>query len=98
LGCKKIDQRDAMVRLIRGVAGVVRIDPKRSAPGRGAWVHPRRGCLQAVKAGGLSRTFRRETRIEIDLVEGLQRLGIAVDDVGSTGTSVGNATGGSGTR
>nr|WP_281507905.1 YlxR family protein [Brachybacterium sp. Marseille-Q7125] len=37
----------------------VRLDPTRSAPGRGAWLHPDAACLDlALRRGGLARSYR----------------------------------------
>ena len=40
-------------------AGAAVVDRERRLPGRGAWVHPRRECLEAaLRSDALSRAFR----------------------------------------
>jgi uncharacterized protein len=39
--------------------GAVVLDRERRLPGRGAWLHPRRDCLQAARRG---RAFQRTLR------------------------------------
>lgn len=64
VGCRQVAVREQLVRLVRepapdGAAPRVRVDPHRSAPGRGAWLHPDASCLDlALRRGGLPRSFR----------------------------------------
>ncbi|MDO5662596.1 MAG: YlxR family protein [Brachybacterium sp.] len=64
VGCREKAPRDQLVRLVRdgspaGGAPEVRVDPQRSAPGRGAWLHDDARCLDlALRRGGLARSFR----------------------------------------
>ena len=58
LGCRR---RDAQARLLRVVAAgtTVAVDPRRRAPGRGAYVHPDPACVAlAVKKRAFGRTLR----------------------------------------
>ncbi|QQC60423.1 YlxR family protein [Rothia kristinae] len=65
IGCRRIEDRTALVRVVlshpadAAVPQVV-ADPTRSAPGRGAWLHPRRECLErAERTRSFARAFRR---------------------------------------
>lgn len=64
VGCRQTAEREQLVRVVRepgpvGGAPVVRADPTRSAPGRGAWLHPDASCLDlALRRGGFARAFR----------------------------------------
>ncbi|AXK44586.1 YlxR family protein [Brachybacterium saurashtrense] len=64
VGCRQAAPRAQLVRLVRepapdGSAPRVRVDPTRSAPGRGAWLHPDASCLDlALRRGGVARSFR----------------------------------------
>lgn len=64
VGCRQRADDDQLLRLVResappDAAPRVRPDPSRSAPGRGAWIHPDAACLDlALKRGGLARSFR----------------------------------------
>ena len=57
VGCRELAEKTNLVRLV--VAGdCVSVDRTGSAPGRGAYVHPDRTCLEAAIArGGLSRAL-----------------------------------------
>lgn len=58
LGCRR---RDDQARLLRVVADgtTVLVDPRRRAPGRGAYVHPEAACIAlAVKKRAFGRTLR----------------------------------------
>lgn len=59
-GCR---QRADKAELVRIVArdGVGTVDPTRTAPGRGVYLHPRSACLdQAVKRRSMGRLLRTE--------------------------------------
>ena len=48
-----------MVRLARGASGILRIDVKRSMPGRGAYLHRADPCLSRfAKRRGIIRSLR----------------------------------------
>lgn len=58
VGCKGRGEKAALVRLV-AAGGGVRVDPTGSAPGRGAYVHPDRACVEAaIGRGALSRALR----------------------------------------
>ena len=58
VGCRERGDKHGLVRLV--VAGErVRVDRTGSAPGRGAYVHPDRTCVEAAIArGALARALR----------------------------------------
>ena len=59
VGCRAVVAQDELTRFVL-VHGILTPDPARSHPGRGAWLHPNRGCLDlAVKRGGFARSLRR---------------------------------------
>ena len=63
IGCRQTGERAELVRLVRDGAGRVKVDMTKQLPGRGAWVHARRGCVEGVvKSNGLSRSFRGKTQ------------------------------------
>jgi len=54
-----VQPKSALVRLVRGADGRVRIDEAGTAPGRGAYVCPGRGCIEAAtKRGRLAHALR----------------------------------------
>jgi predicted RNA-binding protein YlxR (DUF448 family) len=64
-----------MVRVVV-VSGRAVLDERRRAPGRGAWVHRARPCLDGAVKGGLARSFRRKVDprgIESSLATGLEK-------------------------
>lgn len=59
VACRQPDGRDALIRLVRGPDGHLVVDYRARLPGRGAWVHPRRECVEhAGRRGVLSRALR----------------------------------------
>lgn len=67
-GCRQHDRREAFVRLaVAPVAPFVVPDLGRKLGGRGISVHPRRACVvSAVQRGGISRSLKREVRVDLD--------------------------------
>ena len=70
IGCRETAPRDQLMRLVRepapdGTAPLIRLDPRKVAPGRGAWLHPDASCLDlALRRGGLARSFRGAVRTD----------------------------------
>jgi predicted RNA-binding protein YlxR (DUF448 family) len=67
VGCREVAPRGRLVRVVRESdssnssdrAPRLKFDPNGSAPGRGAWIHPWRACLDlALARGGFARSFR----------------------------------------
>jgi predicted RNA-binding protein YlxR (DUF448 family) len=65
-GCGRADGADAMVRLVRGPNGEVAVDAAGSAFGRGAHVHPQKGCIAKACKGGLARVFKASVSADAD--------------------------------
>ena len=62
VGCQRTDEQEKMVRVVADEAGRIKIDGSRRQPGRGAYLHQDRECVeQTVKRGSFSRAFRRRT-------------------------------------
>jgi len=58
VGCRRLTDRGDLLRLVRSPSGA-RVDAGGSAPGRGAYVHPRTACVrEAVRRGALARALR----------------------------------------
>jgi predicted RNA-binding protein YlxR (DUF448 family) len=59
VGCGERDVQGRMVRLARDAAGALRVDPKRSLPGRGAYLHRAEECFSRfAKRRGMVRSLR----------------------------------------
>lgn len=62
VGCRATDTPEAMLRVVRtgeAAPAALTLDTSRSAPGRGAWIHPRATCIaSALSRGGFARSFR----------------------------------------
>ena len=57
-GCREMKPKKELLRVVRSPEGVVSIDFRGKAPGRGAYVCRDAECLKrAVKAKGLERAF-----------------------------------------
>ncbi len=64
IACRDEEDRDDLVRLVRHPeTGRVVVDLRANLPGRGAWVHPRPPCLEAVERqpGLLARALKEPT-------------------------------------
>ncbi|WP_182354640.1 YlxR family protein [Flaviflexus huanghaiensis] len=58
IGCRKREPRSALVRLVAREHSAV-VDPDGTLPGRGAWLHRRRDCLDlALRSRACSRHLR----------------------------------------
>jgi predicted RNA-binding protein YlxR (DUF448 family) len=75
VACRAQAERHELVRLVLGPDGAAWIDYRAKLPGRGAWVHPSKECVEAVerKPGLLARAFK-ATPPKVELIEGLRRL------------------------
>ncbi|MCA9678300.1 MAG: YlxR family protein [Kofleriaceae bacterium] len=58
VGCRKVAPQRELVRVCLDGSQIV-VDEARRHPGRGAWVHPSRGCVHNAARGGLARSFRK---------------------------------------
>lgn len=58
VGCREMKPKKELVRVVKSPEGVVSIDLKGKAPGRGAYVCRNQACLRrAIKSGALARGF-----------------------------------------
>jgi len=59
VGCRERAAQRDLLRLVAVSNGSIRVDPERSLPGRGAYVHRRRACVEAALArGAVARVLR----------------------------------------
>ena len=58
LGCREMKPKKELVRVVRSPEGVISLDLKGKAPGRGAYICPDPTCMErARKSKALSRAF-----------------------------------------
>jgi uncharacterized protein len=68
--CRKTLEQDEGLRIVLAPDGTAAIDFRQKLPGRGAWVHWTRSCMEQLsERGRLNRAFKRDVRIP-DAVEG----------------------------
>lgn len=91
LACRERAPRDDLIRLVVDPGGEIVVDLRGRLPGRGAWIHPTRACLELAggKPGLLSRAFKGSVRAP-DLLEAVQR---AVEQALRDGLSLAAASG-----
>lgn len=66
LGCREMKPKRELIRVVRSPEGVISIDAKGKAPGRGAYLCPDPECLKrAMKTRAISRAFETEIPQEI---------------------------------
>ena len=78
VGCRQRTERSGLLRLVAdrsqgvpppGVVAVVLPDPRSRLPGRGAWVHPDPGCLDAAeKRRAVPRALRVQGAVDLSQV------------------------------
>jgi len=65
LGCRRREARSALLRLVQR-GGAVVPDTSATLPGRGAWVHRRRECVEAaVRRRAFGRAFRTSEPLDV---------------------------------
>ena len=57
-GCRETAPRPSLIRVVRLSTGSVEVDPAGTRPGRGAYVHPARACIEAAVPQGIARALR----------------------------------------
>lgn len=61
LGCNEMKPKKELIRIVRSPEGIVSIDKKGKAQGRGCYICPSRGCLDiAVKAKRVEKALEAE--------------------------------------
>ena len=69
IGCRARAARSHLVRIVLDTPTSVAVDTNASAPGRGAWLHPERACLdQAVRRRAIGRALRAAGELSVDAV------------------------------
>lgn len=58
VGCRTVEGKRALVRVVRSADGRVDIDPTGKRNGRGAYVHAQRSCWEAALRGGLAHALK----------------------------------------
>ncbi|MDD9205138.1 YlxR family protein [Georgenia sp. 10Sc9-8] len=72
VGCRGVAPRNVLVRLVldRTSTTGARVDPGRSEPGRGAWLHPSRECLDlARRRRAVPRALRAAGPVDLTAVQ-----------------------------
>ena len=79
VGCREMKPKKELVRVVKSPEGVISIDLRGKAPGRGAYVCPSKECLRrAIKSSALARGF--ETTIPPEVLQQLEQQMEATDD------------------
>lgn len=52
MGCRTVEPKRQLVRLVRSAEGRVTVDPTGKAAGRGAYLHDQRSCWEKALNGG----------------------------------------------
>lgn len=61
MGCRTVEPKRQLVRLVRSAAGRVTVDPTGKAAGRGAYLHDKRSCWEkALSSGALAHALKVE--------------------------------------
>ena len=70
VGCREMKPKKELIRVVKSPEGVISLDFRGKAPGRGAYVCPDPACLKrAMKSKALERTF--ETSVPPEIYDGL---------------------------
>jgi len=67
VGCRTVQPKRQLVRLVRRADGSVTVDPTGKAQGRGAYLHDRRSCWRKALAGHALDQALKATLTEVDL-------------------------------
>ena len=71
VGCREMHEKRERIRIVKSAEGMVSIDMRGKAPGRGAYICKKSDCLErAMKSRALERAL--EHRIEPDVYERLR--------------------------
>ncbi|WP_454294407.1 YlxR family protein [Salana multivorans] len=69
IGCRRRGERSDLVRLVALGPATVVVDERRSAPGRGGWLHPQHSCLElALRRGTVARALRLQPPVDTTAV------------------------------
>ncbi len=79
VGCREMKPKKDLVRVVKSPEGVISMDLRGKAPGRGAYVCRSSECLRrAVKSGALARSF--DTAVPVEIFEQLEQQMEAKED------------------
>ena len=79
VGCQEHDEQENLVRCVAEASGRINIDEHATMPGRGAWFHRRRECVEAAARSGFAKSFRRKTQ-HVDVERLCELTRIKVED------------------
>lgn len=69
VGCRAVNERGQLLRLVRRPDGIIEADPQGRLPGRGAYLCWSERCLEAaLKRGRVSHAFRGEAVFPVERV------------------------------
>jgi predicted RNA-binding protein YlxR (DUF448 family) len=75
VGCRQVKPRAALVRVVRGGDGIVRVDVPGTAPGRGAYLCADPSCVErAIKGARFGHAFRKPCNAGSTLAEEVRGL------------------------
>ncbi|MCC7359212.1 MAG: YlxR family protein [Anaerolineales bacterium] len=80
VGCRTVQPKRQLVRLVRQADGAVAVDPTGKAHGRGAYLHDRRSCWLRALAGSALQNALQVTLTEANLSELRARANEYSDD------------------
>lgn len=73
LGCNEMVPKKELIRVVRSKEGEVSLDLTGKKPGRGAYIHPRKSCLdKAFKSKRLNKNL--STNIDEAMIQAMQEL------------------------
>jgi uncharacterized protein len=80
VGCREVQGKRQMVRVVRRADGQVSVDATGKAPGRGAYIHQRQSCWQSALKGGHLAHALRVTQLNADDRLALQSYAAALPE------------------
>ena len=73
VGCRGVENKRQLIRLVRTSEGTVEIDESGKRPGRGTYIHRRRSCwLAALQKRRLERALRLSSPLTKENLNGLK--------------------------
>ena len=86
IGCRARDRSADLLRIV-AVDGVLHPDPRHRLPGRGAWLHPNLGCLDAAeRRRAFGRALRSSDHLDTTEVRGYLEVRGSVGSTDRTAT------------
>lgn len=69
VGCRSVQEKRSLIRIVRSLKEGVRIDPHGKLPGRGAYLHDNPACWQKGLKGSLAQALKISlTKDELELL------------------------------